>query len=190
MKKKRKRKEKSMNWRNLINLYGEDELFRGLKDGLPQRADYETAKETIIDFCLLYEPLWAEGDFLRRKIKTWAKRSSPVWQRLWEGYLAEYNPVENYDRKEEWSDLTDYENRNKNYQPRANDTTREQMGIYTDGAYGDGTNANTHQGRIHGNIGVTTAPQMLREQYQVQPKINFYDELAREFFSEFCVRIG
>ena len=45
-----------------------------------------------------------------------------------------------------------------------------------------------HLGRIHGNIGVTTSMQLLREELDVQ-RFNIYENIADIFIDEFCILI-
>ena len=61
--------------------------------------------------------------------------------------------------------------------------------------YGEGTSGNenenstnTHSGRIHGNIGVTTSQQMLQQEYDIA-RFNIIDQITDMFILEFCIPI-
>ena len=61
--------------------------------------------------------------------------------------------------------------------------------------YGEGTSGNenenstnTHSGRIHGNVGVTTSQQMLSAEYEVA-RFNIIDQITDMFILEFCIPI-
>lgn len=61
--------------------------------------------------------------------------------------------------------------------------------------YGEGTSGNenenstnTHSGRIHGNVGVTTSQQMLTAEYEVA-RFNIIDQITDMFILEFCIPI-
>ena len=45
-----------------------------------------------------------------------------------------------------------------------------------------------HLGRMHGNIGVTTSQQMLREELEID-RFNIYENIADLFIDEFCILI-
>lgn len=61
--------------------------------------------------------------------------------------------------------------------------------------YGEGSSGNenenstnTHTGRIHGNVGVTTSQQMLQAEYEVA-RFNIIDQITDMFILEFCIPI-
>ena len=61
--------------------------------------------------------------------------------------------------------------------------------------YGEGTSGNenenstnTHSGRVHGNIGVTTSQQMLQSEYDIA-RFNIIDQITDLFILEFCIPI-
>lgn len=61
--------------------------------------------------------------------------------------------------------------------------------------YGEGTSGNenenstnTHSGRVHGNIGVTTSQQMLQQEYDIA-RFNIIDQITDMFILEFCIPI-
>ena len=96
-----------------------------------------------------------------------------------------------------------------NYQPSAKNTTEDDgtdtlthsgtdtvdySGTIKD-EYGEGTSGNenenstnTHSGRIHGNVGVTTSQQMLSAEYEVA-RFNIIDQITDMFILEFCIPI-
>lgn len=72
----------------------------------------DVSRETFIHNLLLetaeLEILYPRPDFLKFAIAEWSKKRLPVWEKLEATTKLEYNPIENYDRKEDW---TDTENR-------------------------------------------------------------------------------
>lgn len=59
--------------------------------------------------------------------------------------------------------------------------------------YGEGTSGNenenstnTHSGRVHGNIGVTSSQQLLTSEYEVA-RFNIIDQITDMFILEFCI---
>lgn len=45
---------------------------------------------------------------------------------------------------------------------------------------------NEHQGRVHGNVGVTTNQQMITSEVDLRTKFKFYDVLINDFINELC----
>lgn len=67
------------------------------------------------------------------------------------------------------------------------DGTSDNKGGYEDNeSIDDKTNTN---GRIHGNIGVTTSQQMLLSELEVRPKLNIYEVIANDFYNEFMIKV-
>ena len=116
----------------------------------------------------------------------------------------EYNPLENYDRYEEYegsgtsesdtstsgsgsgSDtLTKAAANSSSYEPYDKHTTSESSSSSggTDVEYGD-----EHTSHIHGNIGVTTSQQMLESELEIA-KFNIYTTIADLFADEFCIMV-
>ena len=87
----------------LIGFYNYDAtLFDGLE--LPEGYD----KQTFIDSLLLEHGeklvLYSNPDFMKNAIQVWGRKWSLELGRIYEALTAEYNPLHNYDRHEEYSD--------------------------------------------------------------------------------------
>lgn len=111
-----------------------------------------------------------------------AKIIASLYNVQWHKYLAyttaEYDPVENYDRK---SDITI----TKKYSDSNNNTTKDKISAFnsdtlkqagetnSEGGSG-GESTETTVDRTHGNIGVTTAAQMLEGDSAFWLKFNYY----------------
>lgn len=50
------------------------------------------------------EVIYPDFDIMKSMIGLWSQKELPVWQRLYDTTLLEYNPIENYDRMENWTD--------------------------------------------------------------------------------------
>lgn len=72
---------------------------------IPEDLDRETLIDNIIIQCGTYEALYSDIDFLIVAIKTWSKKNLWMWNKWMELYDAEYDPLENYNRHEEYTDL-------------------------------------------------------------------------------------
>lgn len=90
----------------LIGMYNYDETLFDLLS-LPEDID----KQTLVDNILLrsgeFEVLYPDMDFLKYSIGAWSRK----WQRTFDRWITalnlEYNPLENYDRQEDWTDNRD-----------------------------------------------------------------------------------
>ena len=203
---------------------------------LPEDID----KETLVDNIILqggeFEVLYADPVFMREAIGTWSNKCYNTFLRWITAQNIEYNPLENYDRIEGWSDQLNkgvstsarrdsgntrtFDNEDKRtldtttestdevsafdsstYQPSQKNTTTNDgtdtmnySGTITD-EFGEGTSGSekensktTHDGRIHGNVGVTTSQQMLTAEYEVA-RFNIIDQITDMFILEFCIPI-
>ena len=125
----------------------------------------------------------------------------------WTSVLAmEYNPIENYDRNESWTDHKKTgeinsavsqssgtgNNEDKKsaydaatYSPYLKSETSS-SGNNTSTGISDQNEDGTHDGRIHGNIGVKTTQSMVQEELDLS-EFNLYDEISNLFLTEFCV---
>lgn len=85
-------------------LQPDDDLFKNLS--VPTDID----KDTLINNIMLkgadFEVLYPEPYFMQNMIGVWAKKWERTFTKWVEALAVEYNPLENYDRIEEWEDTT------------------------------------------------------------------------------------
>lgn len=94
-----------------LTLYGLYKWDTSLFDNMifPKNADKENFIDSLILSYGMCEPLYPDFDFMKNSaIPAWSKK----WQRSIERVFnlleqLDYEPIENYDRKEEWSDSPD-----------------------------------------------------------------------------------
>lgn len=186
--------------------YQEIDLFQQLT--LPDDVDKEVCIQNILLQCDDKELLYPDSAFMIDAIGMWSKK----WQRTFQKWVdvlgIEYNPLENYDRQEAWSDSTSTSESNSasasdsatnsNY----GDTSAFNVSTYSPESKAEGnTSASStsqassnqfeqsgHSGRIHGNIGVTTSQQMLLAELDVD-RFNIYEEIALIFMREFVLAL-
>lgn len=90
----------------LIGMYNWDNtLFDNLQ--VPDGVD----KATLIDNILIrsgeFEVLYSDFDFMKFSIGAWSRKWYPTLERWVDALSIEYNPLENYDRQEDWTDFRD-----------------------------------------------------------------------------------
>ena len=149
---------------------------------------------------------------MRSVIGIWSSAHLDNWQKMWNTTQLEYNPIENYDRQEEWTDnnTTNSKVQSKDVGTGKNHRTDiskaagfDSGNLVTSGQNdNDSNNESTqignsegnsneelkHTGRVHGNIGVTTSQQMIEEERRVADW-NMYEYLIDKFKQQFLLLV-
>lgn len=195
---------------NFLDFQGND-LFEHLD--LPSGIDRETTISNILLMCDEKELLYPDASFMKEAIKLWSQKWYRTFSKWNEALSIEYNPLENYDRNE---DFTDSLSSSESTEASASDSSYHSMSQVsdvsafntedylrpdtsaTDKVQNNATSSskvnalkdeyNKRTGRIHGNIGVTTSQQMLQAELDID-RFNIYDEIAFIFMREFCLAL-
>lgn len=192
----------------LATLYNFDRsIFDGLV--LPDNLSAENFINTLLAQYGEMPLLYSYPPLLKSLITTWSNTSQYTWSHLAETLKAEYNPIENYDRKESSTDVfTGQTTSNARNNATSNDTGKTQVYGYNDlsspaddsasastsasnsssDSAGTSTSTTTHDNRVHGNIGVTTTQQMLQAERDVS-MFNIYDVICKDFMKRFLIWI-
>lgn len=179
----------------VLGLYNYDSsIFDSLY--IPEGADKEVLIATILERCAETECLYPSADYLRFSIGMWCKSHKYSFDGLWKSTTFEYNPIENYNRMEDFTDT----NTNKSSSRSTGNSTAKVAGfdsndlVTNSGAEsiatgsGESTSTNTRKGNIHGNIGVTTTQDMLRQEREIL-EFSFYEKYAEMFAMRFCLLV-
>lgn len=158
----------------------------------------DTLLATLINraasFCVLYP----DPDYFQLMNGAWWNRWESVFTKWYKALALEYNPIENYDRHEAWTDTGE-----SGSEVSSSGTTESQRSafdvssyspvdkeIQSSGSEASSNNTDEHEGRIHGNIGVTTSQQMLESEMVLQEKWgNLYNHIADCFISELLIAV-
>lgn len=183
---------------------------------LPEGLNKETLVNNIIYHGGDFEILYANPYYVKESIGTWSAVHHDTFTRWVNALAIEYSPLENYDRREDWTDTTDRDitgsststsgsstgttasNENtksafdsSTYQPNEKDDTSSS----TTASANDSTTVNNsedntfvHGGRIHGNIGVTTSQQMLLSELDLG-YWNVYQRITELFLHDFVIPV-
>lgn len=191
----------------LIGLYRWDSnLFKNLT--LPDGLDRETAINSILLRAGDFEVMYPDFDFMEEMIGVISKKWQRTFQKWYEALQLEYNPIENYDRHEDWTDTdnrkTDSTSSDTSQASSQTDTavtTYDSDTYHPDNqsksnqsASSNGKDSTTdngqsiHTGHTHGNIGVTTSQQMLEAELKLQ-EWNLYEHIADIFVRELCIPV-
>lgn len=79
-----------------------DTLFSEFE--VPVGMDKQIAIDTICMRSRELEVLYPNLEFFAKRIGMWSRKNQYNWKKLYDTTLLEYNPIENYDRMEEWTD--------------------------------------------------------------------------------------
>lgn len=74
---------------------------------LPDGIDKDTCIDNIILECGEFETLYSDPFFMRTAIGTWSNKHYRTFEKWIAALNLEYNPLENYDRQEDWTDTGD-----------------------------------------------------------------------------------
>lgn len=220
----------------------DNSLFDNLK--LPEGLERTDVINQILLDSSHFEVLYPDFDTMKELIGLW----SDTWARTfnkWVNVLSlKYNPIENYDRMESWTDSANRSGQSQRTESRdyatqlnvnasstdstsntGGDSTIHKVSAYDSNNYTDdsidivelnnqsvvngrnqsqtngrdsgatstvGNESNVdnskHDGRIHGNIGVTTTQQMMMEEIEIA-RFNLVKQISDIFIKEFCVMV-
>lgn len=190
---------------SLLGLYKYDST---ILDGLvlPQNVDRDILINNLLAETAELEIIYTDPEFLQNIIAIWARKELPVWTEIEKTLRYDYDPISNYERREEWEEErkgTSSENNNENSVNTGESTGRvagfnssdllDNSGASTDvrrtasnsTTRSDG-DSNKRRGRAWGNIGITTTQKMIEEQRDVV-KLNIYDYIIESFIKRFCI---
>ena len=74
---------------------------------VPAGVDVELVKDNLLAETAELEVIYPDAIFMQAMIGRWSAKELPIWERLYKTTLLEYNPIENYDRMEEWTEAED-----------------------------------------------------------------------------------
>ena len=200
---------------SILGLYAYDEtIFENVE--VPDGVDKEVLIAEIISECSDFTLLYPDGDFMKMMLGVWSKKEKRVWEAMQNSTELEYNPIENFDRYESitrsvvgkghvvddgYSKRTGEETANTktSYTSFNSLTAKENNRVESTGDSTDETeNTNisdsensgteTVESHLHGNIGVTTAQQMIAG-YREISNFTVYQFIVDSFKKRFCLQV-
>lgn len=168
-----------MAWISITGMYVLDNtLFDDM--ALPAGVDKNVLIYNLLSETAEFEVLYPDIAFMKEMLKMWSVKELPVWERMYKTTTLEYNPIENYDRIEEWTD-----DNTGNAVSRVAAFNESELIPSGDG---DTVTHGKHSGRTHGNIGVTTSQQMIEAERKVS-EFNIIDYITDSFKRRFCLMV-
>lgn len=201
-----------------LSIYGlwafNNEVFDNLV--VPEGMDKDDLITQILTDCSDFALIYPNYDFMKMLIGVWSTKEQKIWENLYKSENIEYNPIENYDRHETLTRNVSSraEGRNQSSSTSSgsssssskagktaydSDTIKDvsaasgadQSASMTTGSEaGENTSSGveTVSNHTHGNIGVTTAQQMI-EGFREVSKFCTYDYIVQSFKDRFCVQV-
>lgn len=74
---------------------------------VPSGVSKQVAVNAILSECSELELVYPDYDAMRAAIANWSVRRLPIWEKLYLTTTLDYDPIENYNRVEEWSDTSE-----------------------------------------------------------------------------------
>lgn len=178
---------------SILGLYNyDDSIFADFN--VPQGMDKDVAIKKILFECAELGLVYTEPDTVKSLIKNWTETHMDNWNRMYEAFTEEYNPIHNYDKHEEWTDEFDGTAGTDGTSERDvagfNDNTQlVNESKITNSEESTAANTNDHTGHIYGNIGVTTSQQMLEAEMELRSTYNMYKIISDSFKYNFCIMV-
>lgn len=183
----------------LIGLYKySPEIFDGLD--LPDYFD----KTTLVNSILLaggeFPALYPDPDFMALAVKLWSDKNQRYFSRLVKLMENDYEPLENYNRRENWHDTghgtsqseysndTDEIGKVSAFNSSAFENRDRSTGTDTGNSSGSNEYESHREGYARGNIGVMSSQDMFRQELDII-NLSPYDLLAGDFINEFCLKV-
>lgn len=110
--------------------------------------DKETIIQNILDEFAELEVIYPDPEFMKHAIGIWSWKEVPTWDRIYAAAMAEYNPIENYNRTEEATESGSSSHTEKN--------TGSETHSGTDTESHSGTDKETHSGTDNSTNSNTT----------------------------------
>ena len=190
-----------------MTLYGMYQYDPTLFDGvvLPDGMDKTLMVNQIIRQSGDLFPYYQVPPEVKSAITEWFTRRKNNFAKLWQGFTAEYNPIENYDRQEDSTETPNITHTLSNSGQDASTNEADVQGYNgtdyvpnsrtkssgTSSTNGTDTESGTrtYTSRIHGNIGVTTSAQMLEGELALRKSMDIYALIAAEFETDNLIQV-
>lgn len=176
---------------SILAMYRYDEtLFDGLQ--VPDGLDKEGLINELCMQLAELNTIISNPDVMKLAIAEWSKTKAAIWKHLFETTQYEYNPIWNKD-----GTYTETETRDLKSEATANalnqvtgynsETMRDAERTESEGSGAD-TGTITRVREEHGNIGVTTTQQMIKEEREIADW-SLYQVIIDDFKTRFCIMV-
>ena len=201
-----------------LSIYGlytyDNSIFANLT--VPNGMSKDDLVVQILTECSDFALIYPNFDFMKMLIGVWSNKEQKIWENLYMSENIEYNPIENYDRQESITRIVNTNAEGTSNGTALNtsgdngettsgqtaydsntfkDTSRVQansnsnsQSVNNETVKNNSSGSETVINHTHGNIGVTTAQQMI-EGFREVSKFCTYDYIVQSFKDRFCVQV-
>lgn len=201
-----------------LSIYGlytyDNSIFANLN--VPNGMSKDDLVVQILTECSDFALIYPNFDFMKMLIGVWSNKEQKIWENLYLSENIEYNPIENYDRNESITRIVNTNAEGTSNGTALNtsgdngetisgqtaydsntfkDTSRVQansnsnsQSVNSESVKNNSSGSETVINHTHGNIGVTTAQQMI-EGFREVSKFCTYDYIVQSFKDRFCVQV-
>lgn len=186
------------------------DIFDGIV--IPSELDRSTLIDRIMIRCMEFSVGHTDPEFMHEQILNFFKVHARTFEKWVELEKVKYNPLDNYDRHEEYKGSGSHENENENsgtshnediltdtskrtafnstsFEPYERiDRTEINDGSSSLNGSDNGTYADEHEIYTHGNIGVMSSQDLYRQEWETV-QLNIYKTIADLFCDEFCIMV-
>lgn len=197
---------------SIVTMNGLNAAYMNINEGkdifddiiLPDGIERATLIERIMIRCGEFSVMHTNINYMHHQILNFFSCHYWTFDRWIKAINVEYDPLENYNRYEEYvgagsnegstsnsgtdsgtDTLTKAAFNSSSYEPYEKNTT---SGSSSMNGTNEGTYEDEHNIHTHGNIGVTTSQQMLQSEIDIA-RFNIYQAIADLFADEFCIMV-
>ena len=166
--------------------YWDPDILQPLISRLPTGVDPVSLTGELLAQCAELEILYPDPQTFKLILRYWADGQQAVWSRMAKALEAEYNITENYDRSEEWTDTGSSSGSGSQFYkgyPADSDLVKQAANDNT------GDAESHHAGRVHGNIGVRSAQELVEQELALAAKTNLQQLIIDDFKRRFCLLV-
>lgn len=164
---------------------------------LPDGLDTGIAVTSILSECADLEVMYSDPEWMKSLIGLWSERECPVWERIYKAITTEYNPLDNYNRHEDWNQTDTGSGSGTGSSTNTNKVVGYNASTFTnhdqDEAYSSVSNSSSlqtyHTAHMYGNIGVTTSQEMLNQELDLAHRTDIYLYIVESFKNRFCLLV-
>lgn len=155
---------------------------------LPEGIDRKVLISNILLRGGEFETIYPDPDFLKSVVKVWSLKWYDTFEKWYSVLTQEYNPLENYDRIEDFNESGNTESKTDSTDKISAYNSDKLRTNTHDDNNSLGSYSSNRNGRAHGNIGVTTSQQMLQSELEVRYN-NLYDMISDVFIREHSIPV-
>lgn len=190
---------------NYLRSHGTD-LFEAFKS-IPN-IDTDNLIFEVLDRGGEFGTVYANPEFVKQQTDNWVKKWLPTINRWYQAETTEYNPLHNYDRHEEYEDITGetvtghssasgtdgstMTDSKSAYDSNTMQPTEQSTSSASSTSNGSSDSTTdrtlTHNAHLYGNIGVTTSATMLSEERTVR-RWALIENIACLYIAEICIPV-